>query len=80
MKICLTSDTYPPDVGGLAISVRRQAQSLANAGHTVHLVSLGHALSEGVIAAQADGAVLVQRLGPAEKTRETLSNWLDLLI
>jgi glycosyltransferase involved in cell wall biosynthesis len=80
MKICLTSDTYPPDVGGLAISVRRQAQGLAAAGHAVHVVSPGRELLEGAVVSQNDGPVAVHRLSSSAKTRETLSNWLDQLL
>jgi phosphatidylinositol alpha-1,6-mannosyltransferase len=80
MKICISSDTYPPDVGGLAVSAHRLAQGLAAAGHSVHLVSLGRDLPVGAVTTLADSAVTVHRLGPSAKTRETLSNWLDLLL
>lgn len=80
MKICLISDTYPPDVGGLAVSVHRQAQGLAAFGHKIHLVTLGGGLVEGTIETQSDGPVVVHRLGPSARLRETLFNWHELIL
>ena len=80
MKICFSSDTYPPDVGGLAVSARRQAHGLAAADHTIHLVCPGQGLQAGSVETLRDGRVTIHRLGSSTKTRETLSNWLDLLL
>lgn len=78
MKICLLSDTYPPDVGGLAVSVRRNAQSLAFAGHEVHVVAPGESHPPGSRHREADGPLTVHRLGTQPHLRETLADWSDL--
>lgn len=38
MRILLATDTYPPDVSGSAVFVRRLARGLAGLGHDVHVV------------------------------------------
>ena len=80
MKVCLLSDTYPPDVGGLAVSVRRNAHALAAVGHQVHVLAPSPARPAGVCQAEADGLVSVHRLGAGSRTRETLADWFDLAV
>ncbi len=80
MKICLLSDTYPPDVGGLAISVQRNARGLAAAGHQVHVVTSGDSRPPGSLATEADGPVTVHRLGADRRPRETLADGFDLAV
>jgi len=77
MKICLLADTYPPDVGGLAVSVQRNARNLARAGHTVHIVSPHKASAAGTWSTATDGPVIVHRFGPRARQRETLAAWFD---
>ncbi|NOZ07030.1 MAG: glycosyltransferase family 4 protein [Chloroflexi bacterium] len=77
MKICLLADTYPPDVGGLAVSVRRNARNLARAGHTVHVVSPHKGAAPGTWHTTTDGPVAVHRFGPRARQRETLAAWFD---
>ncbi len=38
MKICITTLEFPPDVGGVGVSVRRIGRMLAELGHEVHVV------------------------------------------
>jgi glycosyltransferase involved in cell wall biosynthesis len=80
MKVCLLSDTYPPDVGGLAVSVRRNARNLAAAGHQVYVVAPSHARPPGSWHLEADGPVPVYRLGTHSRLRETLADWFDLMV
>lgn len=80
MKVCLLSDTYPPDVGGLAVSVRRNARNLAAAGHQVHVVAPSHSRPPGSWHVGADGPVTVYRLGTHSRLRETLADWFDLMV
>jgi glycosyltransferase involved in cell wall biosynthesis len=80
MKVCLLSDTYPPDVGGLAVSVRRNACNLAAAGHQVHVVAPSHSRPPGSWHVEADGLVNVHRLGAHSRLRETLADWFDLMV
>lgn len=38
MHICLISETYPPEINGVALTVRTLARSLAEQGHAVSLI------------------------------------------
>ena len=78
MNICLLSNTYPPDVGGLAVSARRLAHTLTAAGHTVHVLAPGQAVPPGVRRSEADGPVTVHRLGAQARLRETLAGWFEM--
>jgi glycosyltransferase involved in cell wall biosynthesis len=80
MKVCLLSDTYPPDIGGLAVSVQRNAYSLAEAGYEVHVLAPCRSRSPGACPAEADGPVHVHRLGAYSRPRETLADWFDLAV
>ncbi len=80
MKLCLLSDTYPPDVGGLAVSVNRNARNLRSAGHEVHIVAPSDAHPPGTWHTEADGPVKVHRLGVHRRPRETLADWFELAV
>ena len=77
MKVCLLSNTYPPDVGGLAVSARRLAHGLASAGHSVHVLAPGGAVPSGLWRTETEGAVTLHRLGPHPRLRETLADWFE---
>lgn len=38
MRICLITETYPPEINGVALTVRTLARSLAGQGHAVSLI------------------------------------------
>jgi phosphatidylinositol alpha-1,6-mannosyltransferase len=78
MKVCLLSDTYPPDVGGLAVSAQRTAQNLAGAGLDIHVTTLSGSRPPGSWTSEADGAVTVHRLGAHPRMRATLTEWFEL--
>jgi len=78
-KVCLLSDTYPPDVGGLAISTERNARLLAQAGHEVHVCVPGASLPPGEVRKTAENGVEVHRLGPQKKMHDTLTDWFELV-
>jgi glycosyltransferase involved in cell wall biosynthesis len=79
MKIALLSEKYPPDPGGLAVSVERLGRLLASVGHQVHIFSLGTLLEPGEINLQEVNGILVSRLGVHRRTDDTLSAWFDHL-
>ncbi|RLC82367.1 MAG: hypothetical protein DRI61_02490 [Chloroflexi bacterium] len=79
-KVCFISDTYPPQVGGLAISVRRMAHSLAQAGHSVHVVTVSEALSPGTVHTESDGPITVHCLGTHKRLRDTLTDWFETAV
>ncbi len=79
MKICLLTDKYPPDPGGLAVSARRLAVGLAANGHIVHVCAPHEGLSPGqVITTEAEG-VVIHRLGTHRRSDDTQADWFDLL-
>ncbi len=40
MKVCLHTDDYPPDVGGVAVAAQRLARILVAAGYAVHVITV----------------------------------------
>ncbi|RMF36412.1 MAG: glycosyltransferase family 4 protein [Chloroflexi bacterium] len=80
MNLCLLSETYPPEVGGVARSAQRLAQGLVEAGHTVHLCTLGRDLPPGQVTTREEAGVLVHRLGPHRHWRDTLTDWFELAV
>ena len=77
MKICLLSNTFPPDVGGLAVSARRTAQNLAAVGHSVHVSAPSESTPPGSWDREMDGPVTVHRLGAHPRARESLTEWFE---
>jgi glycosyltransferase involved in cell wall biosynthesis len=78
-KVCFLSDTYPPDVGGLAISTERNARLLAQAGHEVHVCVPSASLPPGKVQKTVENGVEVHRLGPQKKMHDTLTDWFELV-
>ena len=76
MRIALLSEKYPPDPGGLAVSVQRLAHGLIAAGHTVCVFApndtpeMRHAISDDVE---------VLRLPLLRRGDDTLAEWFSLL-
>ena len=77
MNICLLTDTYPPDVGGLAVSGRRHAHNMAAVGHMVHVIAPDESLPPGKRRTHDENGVVVHRLGTYPRLRETLAEWLN---
>jgi glycosyltransferase involved in cell wall biosynthesis len=80
MKICLLSDKYPPQPGGLAISARRLAQGLTGAGHVVHVVAPGQRVLPGQVQCSADGEIHIHRFGPQRRADDTQTQWFELVV
>ena len=80
MRICLLSNTYPPDVGGVAVSARRIAHSLTAAGCEIDVLTLSQSIPPGSLRAETDGAVTLHRLGAHPRPRETLADWFDAAV
>lgn len=49
LRIALLSETYPPDVGGLAVSAQRLAELLAAVGHDIHVIVCTDTLPAGQV-------------------------------
>lgn len=78
-RVCLLSDTYPPDVGGLAISTERNARLLAQAGHEVHVCVPSASLPPGEVQETLESGVVVHRLGSQPQMHDTLTDWFELV-
>jgi len=78
-KVCFLSDTYPPDVGGLAISTERNARLLVQAGHAVRVCVPSASLPPGEAQKTVENGVQVHRLGPQKKMHDTLTDWFELV-
>jgi glycosyltransferase involved in cell wall biosynthesis len=76
MRIALLSEKYPPDPGGLAISVRRLAQGLIAAGHTVCVFAPNDTPETRCVT--SDG-IDVLRLPLLRRADDTLAEWFNLL-
>jgi glycosyltransferase involved in cell wall biosynthesis len=77
MRIALLSEKYPPDPGGLAVSVQRLAQLLLSAGYQVQVFA-PHDTPESP-QVSIDG-VNVQRLGVLRRTDDTLAEWFNTIL
>ena len=80
MKIALVTEKYPPDIGGLAISVRRLARLLLANGNEVQVITLTANLEPGQIQSGQHEGIPVQRLGIRRRAEDTLADWFDLLV
>lgn len=80
MKICLLSDKYPPQPGGLAISTQRLAQGLTGAGHAVQVVAPGQGLLPGQVEHSVDGEIHLHRFGPQRRIDDTFTQWFELVV
>jgi glycosyltransferase involved in cell wall biosynthesis len=66
MKVCLVSQEYPPDTGGISSQVWLKAHALTNRGHEVHVISSTY---EEPPRTYMDGKVVVHRISdPSEDT------------
>ncbi len=80
MNICILSDKYPPDAGGLAVSTRRLARGLAQAGHAVCVSAPATSIAPGNVATSDDGDISVFRIGPHRRADDTLADWFDHIV
>jgi glycosyltransferase involved in cell wall biosynthesis len=76
MRIALLSEKYPPDPGGLAVSVQRLAHGLIGAGHTVCVFAPNDTPE---LLRLNSGGVEVFRLPLLRRGDDTLSEWFSLL-
>jgi glycosyltransferase involved in cell wall biosynthesis len=74
MKIALLTEKFPPDPGGLAISVERLAVLLARDGHTVHV------FAPRTWPANRPDTIILHQIAPRKRAEETLADWFDALV
>jgi phosphatidylinositol alpha-1,6-mannosyltransferase len=80
MKVLILTDKYPPDVGGLAVSSRRLAHGMAQAGHSVRVSTLDTSLAPGESLTGDDQGVSVLRIGSHRRADDTLADWFDAIV
>jgi glycosyltransferase involved in cell wall biosynthesis len=79
LKIALLTEKYPPDIGGLAVSVARLARLLRTAGHIVHVFSLGKQQDSGASTDETFDGITIYRLAPHRHTSDTNAAWYSLV-
>ena len=79
MRIALLTEKYPPDAGGLAISVQRLARLLVTAGHQAHVITLTTQLAPGQTTCTEQDNIVVHRLGARPRTDDALADWFSYL-
>ena len=80
MKILLNTEKYPPDIGGLAVSVERLARLLLSGGQAVQVVVPSTEIEPGQRAASDHGGIAVHRFGLQRRVEDSLADWFDLLV
>lgn len=80
MHIALLTETYPPDVGGLAVSAARLARLLSEAGITVHVMTLDATRRRGSSPQSVTDTLIMHRLAPRRRQDDTLTDWFDYLV
>ncbi len=77
MRICLLSDKYPPDLGGLAVSVQRLADGLQQAGHAVCVIAPDVTLPPGQLRHIVAENLTIDRFGAARREDDTRVDWFE---
>lgn len=77
MNICLLSNKYPPDPGGLAISTQRLARGLAAAGQTVHVCVPTPDHAPGRVRQRIENGLTVHRFGLFKRVDDTHAFWFE---
>ena len=80
MRICLVSDKYPPDMGGLPQAVARHARSLVQAQHNVHVFVPTASVPTDELRTRQEDGITIHRLGPHKRQSDTLAAWGERLI
>jgi glycosyltransferase involved in cell wall biosynthesis len=80
LNICLLSEKYPPDVGGLAVSAHRLARGLADRGHTVHVCCISEAVPARRVEHVAQAGLKEHRVGASRRDDDTLADWFDTVV
>ncbi len=80
MNVLVLTEKYPPDVGGLAVSTRRLALGLSQAGHAVTVSVLDSSLPPGATIPSDDAGVSVLRTRAHRRTDDTLADWFDQIV
>ncbi len=80
MNLLILTDKYPPDAGGLAVSTRRLARGLMQAGHTVCVSVPARSSAPGHVDSSDDDGLAVFRIGAHRRADDTLAGWFDHVV
>jgi glycosyltransferase involved in cell wall biosynthesis len=79
MNLCLLSNKYPPEPGGVAISAQRLARGLAASGHTVHVCAPVQNVAPGQVIQTTEDGLTLHRLGAHRRVDDTRMAWFELV-
>lgn len=79
MHIALICEKYPPDLGGLAVSLRRLATGLVYAGERVQVFALSNTQAPGETTCQEQDGYPTWRLGAFPRQDDTLGAWFRMV-
>src|SRR5512133_312851 len=79
-RIALLTEKYPPDAGGLAVSVQRLARLLTGAGMDVHVFCLTRRMEAGRQCTQIQDGITLHLLGEIKKTEGSLCAWYEQVL
>lgn len=77
LKLCLLSHVYPPDVGGVAVAIRRHAHNLTAAGHEVHVACLRENQAPGTWKTETRDGLHLHSMGTSARFKNTLADWFE---
>ncbi|MCB8967753.1 MAG: glycosyltransferase family 4 protein [Ardenticatenaceae bacterium] len=75
----MLSDKYPPDPGGVAVSVQRLAQGLAQVGHSVCVIVPDASLPPGQLSHIVAENLTIDRFGASRREDDTRVDWFELV-
>lgn len=79
MRILIVAERFPPQEGGLAQSIRRIAEGIANCGAEVHILVKDSALPSGDLQSTIENKIIVHRFGSfREEDKNNMSLCLAL--
>lgn len=80
MNIALVTEKYPPDPGGLAVSVSRLANALVKTGHSVTVFTTSARLAPSQTEKNDQSGVFVHYTGAHRRIDDTLAAWFEHIV
>src|SRR5262245_47767268 len=80
LNVALITEKYPPDPGGLAVSVFRLVNSLAKSGYRVTVFATSSRLAPSQAETVHQSGVQIHRIGIHRRVEDTLSAWFEHIV
>jgi glycosyltransferase involved in cell wall biosynthesis len=80
MNICLLTEKYAPDLGGLPVSTGRLAAGLLEAGHHVHVITTSSQTASDQVQHSIEAGLHICRISSLQRNDDTLANWFDAIV